>query len=64
MMPAPWCAVVNIGGGDVHRDGEYQTAAQCAPNVIADNGGFYKLNPVTCLGKLAPSFTKHRNQAH
>jgi len=42
---APWCAVIDQGGGDVVWQCEYQTAAQCAPNVIAGNRGFCNINP-------------------
>jgi hypothetical protein len=43
--PAPWCAVVSVGNGDVYWDCEYATAAECAPNVIAGNRGFCNRNP-------------------
>ena len=33
---APWCAVQNLGAGDVVWDCEFRTAEECAPNVIAD----------------------------
>jgi hypothetical protein len=42
---APWCAVVEIGAGDVEWDCQYASAAACAPNVIAGNRGFCTLNP-------------------
>jgi hypothetical protein len=42
---APWCAVQNLGAGDMVWDCEYQTIAQCAPQVVAGNRGFCNLNP-------------------
>jgi hypothetical protein len=42
---APWCAVRNIGFGDVEWDCEYASAAECAPTVVAGNRGFCNENP-------------------
>jgi hypothetical protein len=42
---APWCAVVEIGGGEMYWDCRYRTVEECAPNVIAGNRGFCNLNP-------------------
>ncbi|MGB8627920.1 MAG: DUF3551 domain-containing protein [Xanthobacteraceae bacterium] len=42
---APWCAVVELGGGDVEWDCQYTSVAACAPNVIAGNRGFCAINP-------------------
>ncbi|MGC1778392.1 MAG: DUF3551 domain-containing protein [Xanthobacteraceae bacterium] len=42
---APWCAVTEIGPGEVEWDCHYQTVEQCAPNVVAGNRGFCNLNP-------------------
>jgi hypothetical protein len=42
---APWCAVINVGVGDMEWDCEYQTVEQCVPNVLAGNRGFCNLNP-------------------
>jgi hypothetical protein len=42
---APWCAVVNLGMGDVYWDCQYRTVEECVPNVIAGNRGFCNLNP-------------------
>jgi hypothetical protein len=58
---APWCAVVNIGGGDVQWDCEYQTAAQCAPNVVAGNRGFCALNPRYVLWENVPPHHKRHH---
>jgi hypothetical protein len=42
---APWCAVVELGAGDVEWDCHYASVAVCAPNVIAGNRGFCAINP-------------------
>ena len=42
---APWCAVINIGPGDVYWDCQYRTVEECAPNVVAGNRGFCNFNP-------------------
>jgi hypothetical protein len=42
---APWCAVLNIGSGEVEWECEYATVEACVPNVIAGNRGFCELNP-------------------
>lgn len=42
---APWCAVQNLGAGDIEWDCEYASQAQCAPQVIAGNRGFCNVNP-------------------
>jgi hypothetical protein len=42
---APWCAVRELGSGEVEWDCEYYSAAECAPTVIAGNRGFCNLNP-------------------
>ncbi|MBO0717371.1 MAG: DUF3551 domain-containing protein [Rhizobiales bacterium] len=42
---APWCAVVNVGAGDVEWDCEYGSIEACRPNVIAGNRGFCQINP-------------------
>ena len=42
---APWCAVQNLGAGDIVWDCEFRTAEECAPHVIAGNRGFCNINP-------------------
>jgi hypothetical protein len=42
---APWCAVQNLGAGDVVWDCEFRTAEACAPHVIAGDRGFCNINP-------------------
>lgn len=42
---APWCAVRDLGTGEIQWDCEYASAAECAPTVIAGNRGFCNVNP-------------------
>jgi hypothetical protein len=41
----PWCAVVDQGAGNVMWECEYQSIAECQPNVLAGNRGFCQRNP-------------------
>ncbi|HEX4408469.1 MAG TPA: DUF3551 domain-containing protein [Xanthobacteraceae bacterium] len=42
---APWCAVIDVGTGEVYWDCQYRTVEECVPNVIAGNRGFCNVNP-------------------
>lgn len=42
---APWCAVIEVGNGEVYWDCQYRTVEECVPNVIAGNRGFCNVNP-------------------
>jgi hypothetical protein len=42
---APWCAVREIGNGEVEWDCTFASAAECAPTVVAGNRGFCNQNP-------------------
>ena len=42
---APWCAVIEIGEGEVYWDCQYRTVEECVPNVLAGNRGFCNVNP-------------------
>ena len=42
---APWCAVVNMGTGNMVWDCSYGSIEACRPNVIAGNRGFCNRNP-------------------
>jgi hypothetical protein len=42
---APWCAVVDVGFGDVMWDCHYRSVEECRPNVIAGNRGTCNPNP-------------------
>jgi hypothetical protein len=62
---APWCAVVEIGNGEVEWDCEYQTIEQCRPNVVAGNRGFCNLNPYnTAAAAGPPAHAKHAKRWH
>jgi hypothetical protein len=56
---APWCAVVEIGPGEVEWDCHYQTEQECAPDVVAGNRGFCNHNPY-----YVPRATPHVNARH
>lgn len=57
---APWCAVVDVGWGDVIWDCHYRSVEECRPNVIAGNRGFCNHNP-RYVGELVPV---HRYKVH
>ncbi|MGH6671247.1 MAG: DUF3551 domain-containing protein [Xanthobacteraceae bacterium] len=42
---APWCAVMEIGAGEVQRDCDYDSLRDCTQSVIAGNRGFCQINP-------------------
>ncbi len=53
---APWCAVQNLGMGEVEWDCRYASAAACAPTVTGGNRGFCNLNPYFAAeGGYAPA---------
>jgi len=58
---APWCAVQDLGAGDVVWDCEYQTVAQCQPEVIAGNRGFCNVNPRWTPPVAAPRRYRHHH---
>jgi hypothetical protein len=58
---APWCAVQNLGAGDVVWDCEFRTAEECAPHVIAGNRGFCNINP-SFVPPTSVAPTKHRKR--
>jgi len=57
---APWCAVIEIGAGEVYWDCRYRTVEECAPNVIAGSRGFCNLNP-SGPGPNAPAGARPRH---
>ena len=62
---APWCAVVELGGGDVKWDCQYASVAACAPNVIAGNRGFCAINPYYSPAPYTGAIrTKRRAEQH
>ncbi len=60
---APWCAVVNMGTGDVQWDCEYRTVEECVPNVLAGNRGSCTQNPYFhgYYAAAAPPAVYHRH---
>jgi hypothetical protein len=42
---APWCAVINLGTGDVYWDCQYASFEGCYPHVLSGNRGFCNHNP-------------------
>ena len=57
---APWCAVQNLGAGDVTWDCEFQSVEQCQPEVIAGNRGFCNLNPARPQYQPAPPIRRRK----
>lgn len=57
---APWCAVMELGAGDVVWDCEYNTVEECVPHVLAGNRGFCNLNPWP--GPVRPAPVRHRRR--
>jgi hypothetical protein len=61
---APWCAVQNLGAGDVVWDCEFLTIQQCKPQVIAGNGGFCNMNPAWPPYSFNPPPLHHHRHHH
>ena len=57
---ARWCAVVNIGYGDVAEICKFATIEACRPHVIAGNRGFCNENP----GFVEPPARRARQKRH
>ena len=60
---APWCAVQNLGAGDVVWDCEFRSAEECAPHVIAGNRGFCNINPAF-VPPAYPASPRHYRKRH
>ena len=62
----PWCAVLNLGTGDVVWQCEYRTVEECVPNVLGGNRGSCNLNPYYRPAPQAPAHmaTPHRHRRH
>jgi hypothetical protein len=58
---APWCAVQNLGAGDVVWDCEFRTVEACAPHVITGNRGFCNINP-SFVPPASATPTRHRKR--
>jgi len=64
---APWCAVTNLGAGEIDWDCEYASAAECAPAVVAGNRGFCNTNPYFVGGNPRGPYwppVKHHRHRH
>jgi len=63
---APWCAVRDIGTGEVQWDCEYYSAVECAPTVVAGNRGFCNENPyfAGAYRPVAPLPHRHHWRRH
>jgi hypothetical protein len=59
---APWCAVVNVGAGEIQWDCEYRTVQECTPNVLAGNRGFCNVNPYWRPPQARPVSVVHRKR--
>jgi Protein of unknown function (DUF3551) len=59
---APWCAVMEVGTGEMYWDCEYRTVEQCEPNVVAGNRGFCNLNPWPGGYASAAAQSRHRKR--
>jgi hypothetical protein len=61
----PWCAVLNVGDGDVIWDCRYRSIEECQPNVISGNRGTCNLNPAWAApNKAAPRKYRKRRVRH
>lgn len=63
---APWCAVRDLGYGDVEWDCEYSSVAECAPTVVAGNRGSCNVNPYFAGGNrpVAPWHPRRHVRHH
>ena len=43
--PGPWCAVTDMGTGNMYWDCQYWSLQQCVPHVLSGNRGFCNRNP-------------------
>jgi hypothetical protein len=57
---APWCAVINLGTGNVYWDCRYSSIEQCRPNVLAGNRGFCNPNPYFVAAYQPVERRRHR----
>ena len=65
---APWCAVIELGTGEVYWDCQYRTFEACVPNVLAGNRGFCNVNPTaapaTAGSRPRPHYRRHHPAYH
>ena len=60
---APWCAVQNLGMGDMEWDCEFASAAACAPAIVAGNRGFCNRNPYF-VAAVPPGYPRPYRHRH
>jgi len=61
---APWCAVYNMGWGDMHWECEYASIESCRPNILAGNRGFCNPNPYYRAPERRAARRHHRHHRH
>ena len=59
---APWCAVNDLGTGNMYWDCRYSSIEQCRPNVLGGNRGWCNPNPYFVPYAAAPN--KHSRKRH
>jgi hypothetical protein len=59
---APWCALIEIGNGEVYSDCQYRTVEECVPHVLAGNRGFCNVNPYGPGPSAAAAAPRSRHQ--
>jgi hypothetical protein len=59
---APWCAVINIGTGNIYWDCQYRSFEECYQNanVLAGNRGFCNASPYYVAGSVEQWQTRKR----
>ena len=62
---APWCAVIDMGTGDVHWECQYSSFDDCyrRGNILAGNRGFCNQSPYYVAGYAEQRQTRKR-RAH
>ena len=60
---APWCAVIEVGTGNVRWECNYASIEACRPNVIAGNRGFCNPNPYF-VGYAGPVVRVRHHRRH
>lgn len=59
---APWCAMLNVGTGEVYWDCQYETFEDCYPHLFEGNRGFCNLNPA--YHGPVPRMVRHHPRRH
>jgi hypothetical protein len=61
---APWCAVENVGTGNMVWYCYYKTVEECVPNVLAGNRGFCNVNPYWTASHAPNATPRGRQRAY